>query len=157
MNVCKLSSQVYAFPFPPQSLQQQMSYVPSFIVYKISDSSCTQELQSCFQHSTQRIRDTTLYSDREPLNTLNRLLEIFYKQGGINLLIYNVLLTKEMHNSYNQFFIPQVFCMLYMFRANLVVHHQQHGIIYCITQFGTIGTIVQASLAAQQLDSPARQ
>ena len=35
-----------------------------------------------------------------------------------------------------------------MFRTNLVVHHQEHGIIYCITQFGTIGTIVQASLAA---------
>ena len=33
-----------------------------------------------------------------------------------------------------------------MFRTNLVVHRQEHGIIYCITQFGTIGTIVQASL-----------
>ena len=33
-----------------------------------------------------------------------------------------------------------------MFRTNLVVHHQKQGIIYCITQFGTIGTIVQASL-----------
>ena len=33
-----------------------------------------------------------------------------------------------------------------MFRTNLVVHHQEHGIIYCITQFGTIGTIVQASI-----------
>ena len=39
-----------------------------------------------------------------------------------------------------------------MFRKNLVVHHQEHGIIYCITQFGTIGTIVQASLAAGLLD-----
>ena len=29
-----------------------------------------------------------------------------------------------------------------MFRTNLVVHHQEHGIIYCITQFGTIGTVV---------------
>ena len=37
-----------------------------------------------------------------------------------------------------------------MFRTNLVVHHQEHGVIYCITQFGTIGTIVQASLAAMQ-------
>ena len=44
-------------------------------------------------------------------------------------------------------FIPQFF-LLYMFRKNLVVHHQEHSIIYCITQFGTIGTIVQASLAA---------
>ena len=32
-----------------------------------------------------------------------------------------------------------------MFRTNLVVHHQEHKIMYCITQFGTI---VQARLAA---------
>ena len=50
-------------------------------------------------------------------------------------------MTNEMHNSYNQFLFHS-FCLLYMFRTNLVVHHQQHGIIYCITQFGTIGTIV---------------
>ena len=25
-----------------------------------------------------------------------------------------------------------------MFRTNLVIHHQEHSIIYCITQFGTI-------------------
>ena len=62
----------------------------------------------------------------------------------------SVLMTSEMHNSYKQFY-STVFCLLYMFRTNLVVHHQEHGIIYCITQFGTIGTIVQASL-----DSPAR-
>ena len=29
-----------------------------------------------------------------------------------------------------------------MFRTSLVVHHQEHDIIYCITQFGTVGTIV---------------
>ena len=46
-----------------------------------------------------------------------------------------------MHNSYNQFY-STVFRLLYMFRTNLVVHHQEHSIIYCITQFGTIGTIV---------------
>ena len=63
----------------------------------------------------------------------------------------NVLITNKMHNSYNQFFYSTAFCLLYVFRTNLVVHHQEHGIIYCITQFGTIGTIVQASL-----DSPAR-
>ena len=34
------------------------------------------------------------------------------------------------------------FYLLCMFRTNLVVHHQQHCIIYCITQFGTIGTLV---------------
>ena len=33
-----------------------------------------------------------------------------------------------------------------MFPTNLVVHNQEHGIIYCITQFGTIGTIVPAQL-----------
>ena len=52
-----------------------------------------------------------------------------------------VLTTNEMRNSYNQFY-STVFCLLYMFRTNIVVHHQEHGIIYCITQFGTIGTIV---------------
>ena len=39
-----------------------------------------------------------------------------------------------MHNSYNQFF-STAFCLLYLFRTNLFVHHQQHGIIYCITQY----------------------
>ena len=44
-----------------------------------------------------------------------------------------------------------------MFRTNLAVHHHEHSIIYCITQFGTVGTMVQASLAVlKQLDSPAR-
>ena len=28
-----------------------------------------------------------------------------------------------------------------MFRTNLVVYHQEHIIIYCITQFGTVGTL----------------
>ena len=60
-----------------------------------------------------------------------------------------------MHNSYNQFLIPQFFCLLYIFRTKLVVHHQEHDIIYVL--HCTIGTIVQASLAAlKQLDSPAR-
>ena len=59
-----------------------------------------------------------------------------------------VLITNEMHSSYNQFFYSTVFYLLYMFRTNLVVHHQEHGVIYCITQFGTIGTIVQASVVA---------
>ena len=38
-----------------------------------------------------------------------------------------------------------------MFRKNLVVNHQGHGIIYCITQFSTIDTIVQAIPAALRL------
>ena len=53
----------------------------------------------------------------------------------------NVLMTNEMQNPYNKFLFHS-FCLLYLFRTNLVVHHQEHGIIYCFTQFGTIGTIV---------------
>ena len=37
-----------------------------------------------------------------------------------------------------------------MFRTNLVVHHQEHIIIYCITQFGTIGTIGTMRRAADE-------
>ena len=56
----------------------------------------------------------------------------------------NVIITNEMHNFYNQFLFHN-FCLLYMFRTNLVVHHQEHGNMYCITQFVRI---MQASLAA---------
>ena len=35
-----------------------------------------------------------------------------------------------------------------MFRKNLVVRHQEHGIIYCITQFGTIMQASPAAIAA---------
>jgi hypothetical protein len=45
-----------------------------------------------------------------------------------------VLMTNEMHNSYNQFY-STVFCLLYVFRKNLVVHQQEHCIMYCITQY----------------------
>ena len=64
-------------------------------------------------------------------------------------------MTNEMHSFYNQFLFHGFFCLLYMFRKKLIVHHQEHSIIYCITQFGTIAKILQASLAAlKQLDSP---
>ena len=43
-------------------------------------------------------------------------------------------MTNELHNSYNQFY-STVFCLLYMFRTDLVVHHHEHGIIYYITQY----------------------
>ena len=33
------------------------------------------------------------------------------------------------------FFYSTVFCLLYVFRTNLFVHHQEHSIIYCITQY----------------------
>ena len=49
----------------------------------------------------------------------------------------NVFMNNEMHSSYNQFY-STVFRLLYMFLMNLVVHHQEHSVIYCITQIGTI-------------------
>ena len=49
-------------------------------------------------------------------------------------------------NVFMKNYVYNILCwMLYMFRTNLVVHHQQHVIIYCITQFGTM---VQASLVS---------
>ena len=51
---------------------------------------------------------------------------------------YYVLMTNEMHNSYNKFLFHSFFGLLYMFRTNLVVHHQEHGImyrLYCVTQY----------------------
>ena len=56
----------------------------------------------------------------------------------------NALMTNEMHNSYNQFY-STVFCLLYMFRRNLVIHYQEHKIMCCITQFGSV---MQACLQA---------
>ena len=56
-----------------------------------------------------------------------------------------MLMTNEMHKFYNQILFHS-FCLLYMFRKNLVGHHQEHSIIYCITQFGTIDTIYYAVL-----------
>ena len=50
---------------------------------------------------------------------------------------YNELMTNETHNSYNQFLLHS-FCLLYMFRTNLVVHHQEHSIkyrLYCVIQY----------------------
>ena len=46
----------------------------------------------------------------------------------------NVLMTNETHSSYNQFLFQSFFCLLYMFRTNLVVHHQEHGIVYRLYQ-----------------------
>ena len=43
-----------------------------------------------------------------------------------------------------------------MFRANLVVHHQEHGIIYCIIQYNWYNRYnrVGESSCSKQLDSP---
>jgi hypothetical protein len=43
-------------------------------------------------------------------------------------------MTNEMRSSYNQFLFHRLL-LLYMFRTNLVVHHQEHCLIYCITQY----------------------
>ena len=51
-----------------------------------------------------------------------------------------------MHNSCNQFLFHS-FCLLYMFRTNLVVHHQEHGIIYCITQYNRYNRAGDSRLA----------
>ena len=66
------------------------------------------------------------------LNCCNRKCLMIVRPNR-NTLCDNVLMTNEIHNSYNQFY-STVFCLLYMFRTNLVVH-EEHGIIYCITQF----------------------
>ena len=56
-----------------------------------------------------------------------------------------VLINNEMHNSCNQFLHSTVFCLLYMFRTNLVVHYQEHRIIYCITQYNRYNRAGQSS------------
>ena len=56
----------------------------------------------------------------------------------------NVLTTNEMHYSYH-FFIPRY--LLYMFRKNLVFHHQEHCIMYCITPYIRYNRAGEARLA----------
>ena len=65
---------------------------------------------------------------------------------------YSSLMNNEMHNSYNPIFIPQFFLSaLHVSESSLSSSGAQNNILY--TQFGTIGTIVQASLVAVKLDS----
>ena len=52
-----------------------------------------------------------------------------------NIGIPMCLITNKMHSSYNHFLFHSFFCLLYMFRTNLVVHHQKHGIMYCVIQY----------------------
>ena len=52
-----------------------------------------------------------------------------------------------MHNSYNQFLFHSFLSALHVSNESSRSSYQEHGIIYCITQFGTISTIVQASPA----------
>ena len=40
-------------------------------------------------------------------------------------------------------FYCTVFCLLCMFRKNLVVHHQQHCIIYCIAQYNQYNSAIR--------------
>ena len=44
---------------------------------------------------------------------------------------FDVLMNIEIHNSYN-LFLSHDFCLLYVFRKNLVVHLQEQIIIYCL-------------------------
>ena len=73
------------------------------------------------------------------MNARKTILSLCSGCKNWNTLEYcTVLMTNEMHNSYKKF-IPQ-FCLFYMFRKNPVVHHQEHGIIYCITQYNVLMT-----------------
>ena len=65
----------------------------------------------------------------------------------------NVLMTNEMHNSYNQFY-STFFCLLYMFRKNLVVHHQEHSIIYCNTQYNRYNRATNCTVCVIQYIMP---
>ena len=47
-------------------------------------------------------------------------------------------MTNEMHSPYSKFY-STVVCLLYMFRTNLVVHHQEYVKIYCITRYNRAG------------------
>jgi hypothetical protein len=76
----------------------------------------------------------------------------------------NVLMTSEMHNSYNQFY-STVFYLVYMFQKNLDVHRQEHGIIYYITQYNRAGesstivlcnTVYYAVLLMMNLQIPSK-
>ena len=58
---------------------------------------------------------------------------------------FNMLMNSEMHNSYNQFLFHS-FCLFYMFRTNVVVHRQEHGIIYCITQYSRYNSAGESRL-----------
>ena len=68
--------------------------------------------------------------------------------SSLAVIYCKVLITNEMHNSYNQFYAT-VFCLLYMFRTNLVVH-QEHGIIYCITQYNQYSRAVKQCVYDQR-------
>ena len=46
-------------------------------------------------------------------------------------IILQGVMNDKMHNSVIISFIPQFFCLLYMFRTILFVHHQEHKIMYC--------------------------
>ena len=66
---------------------------------------------------------------------------------GKSIRIFIVLMIKRCTILIIDFY-STVFCLLNMFRTNLVVHYQEHGIMYCVIQFGTIGTVVLAARLA---------
>ena len=75
------------------------------------------------------------------LTIWSRYFELWWKHKSY-FFYYNVLMTNEMNNSCNQFY-STVFRLFYMFRTNLVVHHQEHGIMYCITQLHRLYCVIQ--------------
>ena len=96
------------------------------------------ETAVCLHGKNKALARLTLHrSARWPLSSSIALRKnIFYAEFRKTIEDY-VFMTIEIHSSYNQFY-STVFWLLFMVRTNLVVHHQQHGILYCITQFGTI-------------------
>ena len=81
------------------------------------------------------------------LEEVKQLTLIGVKDYWTGSYLSSLLMTNEMHNSYNQFLFHSFFCLLYMFRKNLILHHQQHGVIYCITQYSRFNRAGESRLA----------
>ena len=96
----------------------------------------------------------TVLSSYQYLSHLCFAVNIFTRNLTLCVLciILQCVMTNEMHNSYNQFY-STIFCLLYMFRTNLVVHHQKHGIIYCITQYNRYNRAYSHAPDDERLDS----
>ena len=85
---------------------------------------------------TSALTDQSTENAHPPDITLTNAKIYVPQERTLNIILNyrNVLMANEMHSSYKQSYLT-FFCLLYMFRTNLVVHHQEHGIIYCITQY----------------------
>ena len=105
--------------------------------------------QFCANLLTPNVRFVGLCLIKEKWKVFGQTQHIFWR-CVYRASYCNVLMTNEMHNSYNQFLFHS-FCLLYMFRTNLVVHHQEHCIIYCITQYNRYNRAIRL-LAAWKHD-----